>query len=90
MTTQSLIPRHHPAVRERHQQRQMAKVGMGAAMVTLVCTGLVGGRTLKQVHLVAGMALLGFTFWHWQLNQPVPRLTSRHTPEEMDDDRKPQ
>jgi len=55
------------------RQRETAKLGMAVSLGVLVATGLAsrlagswtqGSRTL---HLGAGVALVGFSYWHWTL-----------------------
>lgn len=49
-------------------KRTLAKAGMAASLGTLVATGLMGtNKTLKRVHLWSGMALVGFSCWHYSL-----------------------
>ncbi|GAB0056171.1 hypothetical protein SIID45300_00476 [Candidatus Magnetaquicoccaceae bacterium FCR-1] len=71
--TQALMTVERVSANRKRRDRQWAKVGMGTALATLVGTALIGGRVLKQVHLVSGVALLGFTLWHWRLNRPGTR-----------------
>lgn len=57
-------------------RRAMAKWGMAASMGTLLITGLMGpmrgpGRkNQRNLHLWSGMALVGFSLWHYSLYQP--------------------
>jgi hypothetical protein len=53
-------------------QREQAKTGMAIAMGTLVATGFLCNvkgwtRTTRSLHLCAGVALVGFSYWHWTL-----------------------
>lgn len=57
----------------RRAQRQAAKWGMGASMAALFYTGFRGGRRAMDLHVWAGVALLGFSLWHLYLYQPRPR-----------------
>jgi thiosulfate reductase cytochrome b subunit len=55
-------------------RRDQAKLGMSVAMGTLVATGLLSRLsgwtdTSRTVHLCAGVALVGFSYWHWSLYQ---------------------
>lgn len=56
--------------------RALAKWGMAASMGALLVTGLMGPRKgpgrrdLRNLHLWSGMALVGFSLWHYSLYQP--------------------
>ncbi len=56
-------------------QREQAKVGMAASLGLLVATGFLSrSRNVNQpgvqtLHLCAGVALVGFSYWHWTLYQ---------------------
>lgn len=61
-------------------QRDQAKIGMAVAVGTLVATGFLSNvkgwtRTTRSLHLCAGVALVGFSYWHWTLypqqNRPL-------------------
>lgn len=61
-------PAHSPAGNGRlRRRRSLAKAGMLGTMGTLVATALMRGRGPKSVHLWAGVALLGFSYWHSRL-----------------------
>ena len=55
------------------RQRQQAKLGMTIALGTLVATGLMRGkdtplaRKARTLHMCAGVAMVGFSYWHWSL-----------------------
>ena len=51
-------------------RRTLAKLGMTAAMGVLVWSALAGRRHLRRYHVLAGIALLGFTAWHLALYPP--------------------
>lgn len=59
------------------KQRSLAKTGMAAAMGALVLTGYLRGRNASLAHVVAGVALLGLSYWHHTLytNDPSHRPT---------------
>ena len=57
-------------------QRNVAKIGMSAAMAAVVWTAVKRGRTLKRYHTLAGVALLAFTVWHVTLYK-APSKTYR-------------
>jgi hypothetical protein len=70
------IARSAPARRERlSRSRSIAKTGMVAAMGVLVLTGFLRGRNAKVAHVVAGVAVLGLSYWHHTLyrNDPLKR-----------------
>jgi hypothetical protein len=50
-------------------QRELAKVGMVASMGTLLITGFMG-REASRLHIGSGLALIGFSYWHYKLYQP--------------------
>jgi hypothetical protein len=66
-----------PAQRRQRllRQRSLAKTGMVAAMGALVLTGYLKGRNARLAHAVAGVALLGLSYWHHTLyaNDPGKR-----------------
>ncbi|RAU20321.1 hypothetical protein CU669_18920 [Paramagnetospirillum kuznetsovii] len=66
-----------PAIRRQRLQRQrsLAKTGMAAAMGALVLTGYLRGHKARLAHVVAGVALLGLSYWHVTLyaNDPARR-----------------
>lgn len=47
--------------------KTLAKHGMTVSLAALVATGFIGGKTSKRLHLVAGVALVGFSLWHHSL-----------------------
>ncbi|MDL2268834.1 hypothetical protein LJC71_10160 [Desulfosarcina sp. OttesenSCG-928-A07] len=64
--------------------RGQAKVGMAVSLGVLVGTGLVAHMAEKDragiahtVHVVAGVALVGFSYWHWSLYQRPSSNRSR-------------
>ena len=50
-------------------QREWAKIGMVASMGVLVATGFMG-RKGRNLHIGAGLALIGCSYWHYRLYQP--------------------
>ncbi|QLA14862.1 hypothetical protein [Desulfolutivibrio sulfoxidireducens] len=56
-------------------KRELAKVGMAVSLGTLLATGFMErmggqtGQTVRNVHLFSGLALVGFSYWHWSLYQ---------------------
>ena len=51
------------------EQRDLAKLGMVAAMGTLLVTGFMG-KEASRLHIGSGLALIGFSYWHYRLYQP--------------------
>lgn len=55
------------------RQRELAKLGMSVSLGTLVATGFLSGlagartRGMRNLHVCAGVALVGFSYWHWTL-----------------------
>ncbi|MEF3696814.1 hypothetical protein [Desulfolutivibrio sp.] len=56
-------------------KRELAKVGMAVSLGTLLATGFMermggqSGQAVRNVHLASGLALVGFSYWHWSLYQ---------------------
>lgn len=59
--------------RRSDYDRSAAKTGMALAMGALVVTGMMDGRTAGRLHIVSGIALVGFSFWHHRLYRGSPR-----------------
>lgn len=51
------------------EQREVAKIGMVASMGTLLISGFMG-REASRLHIGSGLALIGFSYWHYRLYQP--------------------
>ena len=52
-------------------KKEVAKIGMTATMGITVATSLyMKNRTMKNLHVGAGVALVGFSLWHHLLYQP--------------------
>jgi hypothetical protein len=51
------------------EKRDLAKIGMVASMGTLLVTGFMG-REASKLHIGSGLALIGFSYWHYTLYQP--------------------
>lgn len=56
------------------ENRRWAKVGMALSLGTLVGTGFLSrmledekAGMARMAHLTAGVALVGFSYWHWTL-----------------------
>ncbi len=56
----------------RDEKRSIAKIGMALSMGTLVYTGFRGEET-RTLHIASGLALVGFSYWHYSLYQPRKR-----------------
>lgn len=55
------------------RKKSTAKIGMTLSMGALVATGLMHGRGAKILHIWSGVALVGFSAWHYNLYQPETR-----------------
>jgi len=68
---------HHGQPMDHHRRsdydRTAAKTGMALAMGALLVTGMMDGRTAGKLHIVSGIALMGFSFWHHHLYHGSPR-----------------
>lgn len=52
-------------------KKEVAKIGMTASMVAVVATSFaMNSKTMKNIHIGAGAALVGFSLWHHFLYQP--------------------
>ena len=51
------------------QEKRAAKAGMTVSLGSLVLTGLVHFKGHKILHTWSGIALLGFSLWHYRLNK---------------------
>lgn len=52
-------------------QKEIAKIGMTASMGITVATSFnMKSTTMKNLHIGAGVALVGFSLWHHLLYQP--------------------
>jgi len=59
-------------------QRTLAKAGVLVALGVLVWTGMQRPRRrYMPLHTWTGMALIGFTLWHWSLYLPRPEKRAR-------------
>ncbi|PIE73690.1 MAG: hypothetical protein CSA20_01830 [Deltaproteobacteria bacterium] len=56
---------------DRETKKEIAKIGMTAAMGIAVVTAplLKGSKTMKNIHTGAGAVLVGFSLWHHLLYQ---------------------
>ena len=59
----------------QRKKRELAKVGTAVSLGTLLATGFMermggqSGQAVRNVHLFSGLALVGFSYWHWSLYQ---------------------
>lgn len=58
-------------------QKEVAKIGMTVSMGLTVATAFkMKNKTLKSLHVGAGVALVGFSVWHHMLYQDRKKSTS--------------
>ncbi|WP_242648031.1 hypothetical protein [Campylobacter geochelonis] len=51
-------------------QKEVAKIGMTASLAVLVATSFnLKPKISKQLHVISGATLVGFSFWHHMLYQ---------------------
>ncbi len=51
-------------------KKELAKIGMTATMgITVVTSLYMKNKTMKYLHVGAGVALVGFSYWHHTLYQ---------------------
>ena len=51
-------------------KKELAKIGMTASMgITVVTSLYMKNKTMKYLHIGAGVALVGFSYWHHTLYQ---------------------
>ena len=52
-------------------KKEIAKIGMVASMgITVATSFAMKNKVMKNLHVGAGVALVGFSFWHHLLYQP--------------------
>lgn len=57
-------------------KKEVAKIGMSASLAIVVGTSFaMKSKAMKTLHIGAGVALVGFSFWHHMLYQPVKKKT---------------
>ncbi|KMY66254.1 hypothetical protein AAU61_17385 [Desulfocarbo indianensis] len=55
------------------RKRSLAKTGMTASLGVLAATGIMEGlggnrsRTVRTLHVLSGLSLVGFSLWHYSL-----------------------
>lgn len=60
------------------RMRSLAKSGMTASLGILAATGIMEGlgnrsRTVRTLHVLSGLSLMGFSLWHYSLYGTGPR-----------------
>jgi len=60
------------------RKRSLAKTGMTASLGILAATGIMEGlgkrsRTVRSLHVLSGLSLMGFSLWHYSLYGTGPR-----------------
>jgi hypothetical protein len=56
-------------------QKEIAKIGMTATMgITVATSFYMKNKFMKNLHIGAGVALVGFSFWHHMLYEPKKRV----------------
>ncbi|QKF81294.1 STAS/SEC14 domain-containing protein [Halarcobacter ebronensis] len=59
-------------------KKEIAKIGMTATMGITVATSMyMKNKFMKRLHVVAGVALVGFSYWHHTLYQPAKKKESK-------------
>ena len=59
-------------------KKEIAKIGMTASMGITVATSFnMKNRVMKNLHVGAGMALVGFSLWHHTLYQPDKKVQKK-------------
>lgn len=55
-------------------KKEIAKIGMTASMgITVATSFYMKNKFMKNLHIGAGVALVGFSFWHHMLYQPTDK-----------------
>ena len=58
-------------------KKEVAKIGMSASLAVVVGTSFaMKSKAMKTLHVGAGIALVGFSFWHHMLYQPPKKKTA--------------
>lgn len=62
-------------------KKEVAKIGMTASMAIVVGTSFgMKSKIMKNLHVGAGVALVGFSLWHHLLYQPAKKSSSKVVP----------
>ncbi len=56
-------------------KKELAKIGMSVSMgLTVLSSFSMKSKTMKNIHLGAGVALVGFSFWHYALYEKDKKI----------------
>ena len=59
-------------------KKEVAKIGMSTSMAVVVGTSFVmDSKAMRNLHIGAGVALVGFSLWHHLLYQPAKKESSK-------------
>lgn len=71
-------------------KKEVAKIGMTASMAIVVGTSFgMKSKVMKNLHIGAGVALVGFSLWHHMLYQPSKKSSSKVLQEETQSSAEP-
>lgn len=71
-------------------KKEVAKIGMTASMAIVVGTSFgMKSKVMKNLHIGAGVALVGFSLWHHMLYQPSKKSAPKRTQEETQSSAEP-
>lgn len=82
MQNESLIKKERKLVNiktwDLETKKEVAKIGMTASMAIVVGTSFgMKSKIMKNLHIGAGVALVGFSLWHHMLYQPSKKSSSK-------------
>ncbi|MDR2080474.1 MAG: hypothetical protein LBP54_01100 [Campylobacteraceae bacterium] len=61
-------------------KREIAKVGMTASLGVLTISAfMLKNKSAKKAHIAAGIALIGFSYWHHKLYQDKAKSNAQNT-----------
>lgn len=64
-------------------KKEIAKIGMTASMgITVATSFYMKNKFMKNLHIGAGVALVGFSFWHHMLYQPDEKIKKINLPQD--------
>lgn len=62
------------------KQREVAKMGMGVSLALTASTALLmKNPTASKLHILSGVALVGFSLWHYSLYPHASKTSGRET-----------
>ncbi len=71
-------------------KKEVAKIGMTTSLAVVVGTSFaMDSKAMKNLHIGAGVALVGFSLWHHMLYQPSKKSkasVAESLPQEVEDD----